>query len=80
MVNESLAMQEPSKAVLGGQDRVQAIVDNQRRVKDGRLVKNQPLSSSQVVKSQGPHLKKSVNGYIIFRSGFPYSTSIITVY
>lgn len=73
------AMQDSSKVVVGGQDKVQVLLDNQRRVKDGRLVKKQPLASSKVVKSQGPHLKKSVNGYIIFRSGFPYNSLIVTV-
>lgn len=72
-------MQDSGKFVVGGQDKVQVIVDNQRRVKDGRLVKKQPLASSNVVKSRGPHLKKSVNGYIIFRSGFPYNSLIVTV-
>lgn len=72
-------MQESGKAILGGRNRVQAIIDKQRRVKDGRLEKK-PLAISKVVQSQDPHVKKGVNGYMMFRSGFPSNKfSIIAV-
>lgn len=70
-------MHDLSKDVTGGRAHVDAIVDKQRRVKDGRLEKKKSPASGKIVKSQGLHVKKGVNGYIIFRSEFPhYRTSI----
>lgn len=77
LVNESLAMQDSAKEVAGGRAKVQGIVDKQNRVKDGRLEKKKTLGTSKVFKSQVPHQKKPVNGYMMFRSGFPSNNTLI---
>nr|WRY74168.1 mating type protein MAT1-1-1 [Diaporthe caulivora] len=60
-------MQASSKLILGGRAASQAIVNKQRRVKDGRVEKK-PLAGSKVANSQEQQAKKGVNGYMMFRS------------
>nr|BAE93750.1 mating type gene [Diaporthe sp. P-Pt-19] len=71
-------MHDHTREVLGGAEKTQDIVDKQRKVKDGRLVKKKSPAVGQVVKSQGPHVKKSVNGYIIFRTAMQHVFSDYT--
>nr|ANW09610.1 MATalpha1 [Stenocarpella maydis] len=59
-------MHVATKQILGGRANVQAIIDEQRRVKDGRVEK--PLATNKIVKAQDQPAKKGVNGYMMFRS------------
>lgn len=65
-------MPPAARELLGGQARVQAILEKQRRVKDGRLEKKKSPAASKVAKSQTSPTdlvvkKKPVNGYMFFR-------------
>nr|BAE93756.1 mating type gene [Diaporthe sp. 930811-17] len=60
-----------AKEILGGQAKVQAVLDKQHKVKDGRLANKDSTTAAGVVKIRVPRYdwvkKKSVNAYIIYR-------------
>lgn len=74
-------MNAAARALLGGQGKVRSILDEERRIKDGRVEKKS-TSTSKDTNSPSPvaKKKKSVNGYMFFRCGFPHFNSPVVLF